>query len=268
MLLIILAAVLALLIFLSAPSLRGRAKRWRGTAFAHRGLHGNGVSENTLRAFDLACEAKTGIELDVQLTSDGEVVVFHDDDLARMTGDPRRVDAVSLAELRTLTLPDGARIPTFAETLERIDGRAPLLVELKHSRRNAELCRKTCDLLAAYRGAYIVESFDPLILLWFRRHAPQVVRGQLVSSKGAYMPQFGGAAAVLLSNLGLNFLARPDFIAYDANAERFPTPHIVRALYRTPMACWTITDPNACAAALRRGEMPIFEGFGPQDVQK
>lgn len=260
---IILAAVLALLIFISAPSLRGRAKPWHGTAFAHRGLHGNGVSENSLHAFELACEAQTGIELDVQLSADGAVVVFHDDDLARMTGDPRRVDALTLEELRALPLPDAALIPTFADALDCINGRAPLLVELKHGRRNAELCRKTLDLLRAYPGLYVIESFNPLILRWFRRNAPQVVRGQLVSSRGAYMPQFGGAVAVLLSNLGLNFLARPDFIAYDANADHFPTPRIVRALYRTPMACWTITDPAAHAAALARGEMPIFEGFKP-----
>lgn len=264
MLLVILLAIFALAVFLIAPSTRGRADSWRGTAFAHRGLHGNSVSENSLCAFDLACEAGAGIELDVQLSSDGEVVVFHDDTLQRMTGDPRRVDEVTFEELRTLSLPDGSRIPSFDEVLRTVNGRAPLLVELKNGRRNAELCRSAMRLLNAYNGPYIVESFNPLILRWFRRNAPQVIRGQLVSSIESYTPQFSAVLGFLLASLSLNFLTRPDFIAYDANAARFLTPRIIRALFQTPLAPWTVTNPEACAVAIKRREMPIFEGFTPE----
>ena len=97
-----LALLAALAVFLIAPARAHRANAWRGTAFAHRGLHGDGAEENTLEAFERACCAGYGIELDVQLSRDGEVVVFHDDSLRRMTGDARRVDQLDWAQLRAL----------------------------------------------------------------------------------------------------------------------------------------------------------------------
>lgn len=263
-LIVILLVLAALALFILAPSRRRRRMAaWRGTAFAHRGLHGDGAAENTMTAFERACEAGFGIELDVQLSRDGHVVVFHDDDLLRMTGDPRRVDEVDLAELQGLDLPFGEHIPLFEGVLARIGGRVPLLVELKNGKRNAELCEKTLALLRRYQGRYIVESFNPLIVLWFRRHARGVLRGQLVSDMKNYMPQFGKGVAWLLASLCLNCAARPDFVAYDADAD-FAAPRIQRILFNTPMACWTIRSKERCEKALEMGEMPIFEGFMPE----
>jgi len=263
-------ALLALLaLFMTAPSpSRRRADSWRGTRFAHRGLHGSGVSENTIRAFALACEQGCGIELDVQLSADGRVVVFHDDDLKRMTGDARRVDAASFDELRALALPDGSNIPSFDEVLRCVNGRVPLLVELKNGRRNDGLCAKVLEMLRAYEGPYIVESFNPLILRWFRKNAPEIIRGQLVSCMGSYMPRFNPAVAFLLSGLFLNFLARPDFVAYDVNAKGFVSPWLQRAIFRTPMASWTVTDPALYKKSLKNNEMPIFEGFLPEKMDR
>lgn len=262
--LVILLALAALALFMLAPSRRRRRMAaWKGTAFAHRGLHGNGAAENTMTAFELACRAGFGIELDVQLTKDGELVVFHDDDLMRMTGDPRRVDEVDLMELQALNLPFGEHIPRFEGVLAHVGGRVPLLVELKNGRRNTELCEKTLALLKRYQGRYIVESFNPLIVFWFRRHARGVLRGQLVSDMKNYMPQFGRPVAWLLSILALNCVARPDFVAYDADAD-FAAPRIQRALFNTPMACWTVKQRKRYEAALELGEMPIFEGFLPE----
>ena len=137
---VILLVLMGLILFILAPSRRRRRMAaWKGVSFAHRGLHGEGAAENTMTAFERACAAGVGIELDVQLTKDGELVVFHDDDLKRMTGDPRRVDEVDLAELQALDLPYGEHIPRFEGVLARIDGRVPLLVELKNGKRNAEL---------------------------------------------------------------------------------------------------------------------------------
>lgn len=260
---VLIAAVLLLILFLLAPSFRRRQMRpWAKTAFAHRGLHGNGVCENTLAAFEKACQAGFGIELDVQLSRDGCVMVFHDDTLQRMLGDPRRVDAADRAELQAMVLEDGNGIPTFEEVLSLVDGRVPLLVEIKNGRRNSELCQKTLALLQNYEGRYVVESFSPLIVQWLRKHAPQVFRGQLVGSMKSYMPSFGKPVAFLLSMTALNFLARPDFVAYDVSA-RFAAPLIHRFLFHTPLACWTVKDPDCHARALSRGEMPIFEGFLP-----
>lgn len=261
---VLIAAVLLLILFLLAPSFRRRQMRpWAKTAFAHRGLHGNGVCENTLAAFEKACQAGFGIELDVQLSRDGCVMVFHDDTLQRMLGDPRRVDAADRAELQAMVLEDGNGIPTFEEVLSLVDGRVPLLVEIKNGRRNDELCRKTMALLKDYKGAFVMESFNPLIVGWLRRNAPHIIRGQLICVKEEYSENTKTAVAFMLANLLLNFIGRPDFVAYDINAEKFSAPKIQRALFKTPMATWTVKDEGLFNESLNRGEMPIFEGFLP-----
>ena len=265
----ILIAVLllsVLLLILIAPSAHcRRADDWRGTVFAHRGLYGNGIAENTLDAFENACKNGFGIELDVQFSHDGEIVVFHDDDLKRMTGDVRRVDAVNFEELAALSLCGGkGTIPRFEEVLKLVNGRVPILVELKNGRKNADLCEKTSAMLKSYRGKYLVESFNPLILKWFRQNEPEMLRGQLVGKWTSYLTTLGRPGAFVLSSLILNALSRSDFVAYDVNARHFAAPHVQRALFHTPLAAWTVRDEKTYSECLKRGEMPIFESFIPE----
>ena len=217
--------------------------------------------ENTLPAFEAACRGGYGIELDIQFSRDGEVVVFHDDTLKRLTGDARKVSAVPLAELRGMALGDvqGARIPTLRETLDLVDGRAPLLIELKTGSQNAKLCAALMEHLKDYKGRYIVESFNPLIVRWFRRNAPQVIRGQLVCPMKEYRPKANGLAAFAMAGLLFNVITRPDFVAYDVNARRFFSPHFQRFMFRTPMAAWTVRRESIARLVSHRQEMPIFE---------
>ena len=264
--LIAVLAILILILILIAPSAHcHRADEWRGTTFAHRGLYGNGLAENTCEAFENACQNGFGIELDVQFSRDGEIVVFHDDDLKRMTGDARRVDEVDYAEIKQLSLAGGkGTIPRFEEVLRLVNGRVPLLVELKTGKKNAELCKRTSAMLKGYPGKYLVESFNPLILQWFRKNEPEMLRGQLVGKWTCYLTTLGRPGAFILSSLVLNALARPDFVAYDVNAEHFPAPHVQRALFHTPLAAWTVRDQKTYSECLQRGEMPIFENFMPE----
>ncbi|MBR6767360.1 MAG: glycerophosphodiester phosphodiesterase [Clostridia bacterium] len=264
MVLAIIILVLAVYVYLVMPSREGRAKPWKETLFAHRGLHGGDIQENSREAFAAACVHGYGIELDVQLSRDGEVVVFHDDTLLRMTGDKRRVDQVDYAELKTLSLKGKGTIPTFDEVLRLVNGRVPLLVEIKNGKRNNELCCKVKDKLSEYKGAFVVESFNPLIIAWLRKNAPAFIRGQLVGPWKSYKGTVGALAGFALSGLLLNFKGRPDFIAYDAEARCFFAPHIQRILFRVPMAAWTVREKHKCDACLNRGEMPIFEGFKPK----
>ena len=264
---ILLAIVLALLIFMTHPGLnRRRMRRWQGVRLAHRGLHDldKGIVENTLQAFEAACEAGYGMELDIQFTGDGQVVVFHDDDLLRLTGDPRKIWDVPLSELRAMPLAgrEDARIPTFKEVLATVNGRTPLLIELKNGPHNRQLCEALMEHMKDYPGEYMVESFNPLIVHWFRRHAPQLVRGQLVDNMASYRPAANSVAAFFMAGLLGNCLARPDFVAYNINALRFFSPHFQRFLFRTPMAAWTVRDPDAARLVQRRGEISIFEGKG------
>ena len=264
---ILLVIVLAALAFLTHPNLRrARTRRWRGQAFAHRGLHSpeRGIVENTLPAFRAACEAGFGMELDIQFTKDMQVAVFHDDDLARLTGDPRKIWDVPLAELQAMPLAgrENARIPTLRQVLDAVNGRVPLLIELKNGPHNRRLCEALMEHLEDYPGEYLVESFNPLIVLWFRRHAPQIVRGQLVDAMPSYRPAVNSVAALFMAGLLFNCFTRPDFVAYNINAPRFFSPHFQRFLFRTPMAAWTVRTPALAALTDARGEMNIFESDG------
>ena len=264
---LILLVIFLALAFMTHPSLHyAKCQRWRNERFAHRGLHDikRGLVENTLPAFAAARDAGFGMELDIRFSKDMQVVVFHDDDLLRLAGDARRVRQLTLEELKAIPLAgiDSARIPTLREVLDAVDGKTPLLIELKSGPDNARLCQALMDMLADYRGEYIVESFNPLIVAWFRFHAPQVVRGQLVGPLRIYRPTVNGIAAFFMAGLMANFVSRPDFVAYDANAQRFFSPHFQRFLFRTPMAAWTVRDPALAALIQKRGEISIFEGEG------
>ena len=262
------AAAVALPLFLLAPgrATKGQKAPFWGRNFAHRGLHSRdkSVPENSLKAFALASEAGYGMELDVQLTRDGQVVVFHDDTLDRVCGIHGRVDDYTFAELQKFPLCGTAeRIPLFSDVLNTVAGRGAIICELKTAgKKNRELSRKTYDLIAAYPGEICVESFDPRIVAWFRFHAPQVVRGQLVGPLQSYRPAGNGIAAFCMAGLLANVVSRPDFVSYDANAQRFFSPHFQRFMFHTPMAAWTVRDPALAALIRKRGEISIFEGAG------
>ena len=264
---LLLLILLAAAAFLTHPSFRHqKARRWRGVKFAHRGLHGpeRGVVENTMPGFVAARDAGYGIELDIRFSKDMRVVVFHDDDLLRIAGDPRRVRDLTLEELQALPLEGrtDVRIPTLREVLDAVGGRVPLLIELKNGPGNDKLCRALMEHLRDYPGEVLVQSFNPLIVAWFRLHARHLVRGQLVGPLQSYRPTVNAIAGFCMAGLLLNCLSRPDFVSYDANALRFFSPHFQRFLFRTPMAAWTIRDPDLAALIEKRGEMCIFEGAG------
>ncbi len=213
------ACAVALPVFVLAPGRAGRRQKepFRNRNFAHRGLHSRdrSVPENSLKAFDLAAEAGYGIELDVQLSKDGQVVVFHDDTLNRVCGIDARVDELNYSELRDLSLLDTEeKIPLFSDVLSVIRGRGPLIVELKNGRNNKELCEKTCEMLRKYNGEVCIESFNPMIVAWFRFHAKEFLRGLLSAPEEEYEGQTSKFTAFLLSKGLINFICRPQFIAY------------------------------------------------------
>jgi glycerophosphoryl diester phosphodiesterase len=212
------AAVGAVWFYMVAPARlkKDRRKKFAVKYFAHRGLHTGDacVPENSLEAFRRAAAEGYGAELDVNLDADGNVVVFHDENLKRMTGLDKGVNETSAEELSKLTLlGSDHKIPLLSEVLEVCAG-IPLIVELKTTARYRELCEKTRKLLSEYNGIYVVESFDPRIVAWFRIHARNVVRGQLVShltKKEVSNP----LKRFAVSNLLTNFASRPQFIACD-----------------------------------------------------
>ena len=260
----ILGGALLLFIFVFAPGYASKKKRasfW-GRNIAHRGQFeaNQSVPENSIAAFRRAVDAGYGVELDVQLSKDGEVVVFHDDDLARVCGVEKRVDALDLAELRELSLCEtDERIPLFTEVLEALGGKVPVIVELKNGPRNGELCRKTLDILKAYSGEYCIESFNPFIVAWFRFHAPSVLRGVLSQPpKDFREAKMSGAVSTLLGNCAFNFAARPHFIAYRI-AKKPLSIRLCENLGAMKVA-WTAHDDKAESDH----DVVIFEHYRPE----
>lgn len=260
---LVLASVSALPLCLIAPGKSSKRQKapFMGRNFAHRGLHSRdrSIPENSLAAFKLAAEAGYGVELDVQLSKDGHVVVFHDDNLERVCGGCKRVDELELSELKTLSLCGTKEtIPLFSEVLSVIAGRCPIICELKNGRRNRELCEKTYAIISEYSGDICIESFNPIIVGWFRMHAKDILRGQLACRIKDYNGEVELPKAFLLSNVLFNFVSRPQFIAYKLGYK----PPLVRLAYRlgAMKVCWTSHEPRN-----EKGkDSVIFEFYKPR----
>ncbi|MBQ8408516.1 MAG: glycerophosphodiester phosphodiesterase [Clostridia bacterium] len=232
--------------------------------YAHRGLHdGNtaGLPENSLAAFELACREGYGIELDVQLSRDGEVMVFHDYTLIRMTGVDKKLCELSAEELRKLSLAGTDQtIPTFAEVLSLIDGRVPILVELKGENFDTSLCPKVAELLSAYKGSYCIESFNPLLIKDMKKYLPDSYRG-LLYTNACRDKKKATVINVAVSLMLLNFLAKPNFIAFN-RIDRSSLPvKLTTGLYRAPKFVWTVRSVQDLETAHKNGEHPIFENI-------
>ncbi len=206
--------------FLIAPGKLDKKKRaaFTGRNFAHRGLHkrDKSVPENSIPAFEAAARIGYGVELDVHITGDNQLVVFHDDDLKRACGVEGRIEDMSYAQLGQYRL-FGTKnhIPLLSEVLAVINKRSPIIVELKRGSNNRELCRLTYEMMRSYGGRYCIESFDPRIVMWFRINAPEVLRGQLSTRPKELRKTTSRLGAFFLGHLLTNFLTRPQFIAYE-----------------------------------------------------
>ena len=168
-------AALVLYIYLIFPETRRKREIWkyRGTQWAHRGLHENqaGIPENSMAAFRQAIRAKMGIELDVHLTRDHKLVVFHDDTLQRMCGVSGSVEEKTWEELKTLHLLDTAEsIPLLKDVFHLVKGKVPILIEVKLLTEDTAICRFLVEELKAYGGQVLVQSFNSLVLQIGRAH--------------------------------------------------------------------------------------------------
>ncbi|MBQ7391471.1 MAG: glycerophosphodiester phosphodiesterase [Clostridia bacterium] len=230
--------------------------------YAHRGLHnGKDAPENSLAAFEAACRAGYGIELDVQLSRDGTVMVFHDYTLIRMTGCDKKLCELNAEELTSLTLGESdQKIPTFEEVLSLVDGRVPLLVELKGENLDTSLCDKVADMLRNYRGLYCIESFNPLLIGNMKKQMPEVFCGLLYTNVCRDKKK-NSILNIALTAMALNIVARPDFIAFN-KADRDSLPvKITTKFYGTPKFVWTVNKQEELDTAHNNGECPIFENI-------
>lgn len=269
---LIILAVLFLLYLLCLRCRRGHAdwvhfRQWR---YAHRGLHNKekGIPENSLAAFKLAAANGFGAELDVHLMKDGRLAVIHDASLLRTAGADVLIEDLTAEELENYRL-EGTeqRIPLLEDVLPLFAGRAPLIVELKAERGNAEaLAAAACKVLDKYKAEYCVESFDPRCLMWLWQNRPDVIRGQLSEDFTAHgdAQHLPGGVRWILTNLLLNVRTRPDFIAYRFEDRANLSLRLCRGFYRVQEASWTVRDRETMEKAEAAGNLVIFENFDPR----
>ena len=270
MTLLIIVLILALLWLLAV---QGRSshpgmKELRGWNYAHRGLHGDGAAENSMTAFRLAVENGYGMEFDLHLLKDGNLGVMHDSLLNRTTGQAGRIEDLYTQDLKNYRLENTEdTIPQFADVLTLVDGKVPLIIELKPEDGNhAKLAETACKMLEGYKGVFCIESFDPRCIRWLKKNRPEIVRGQLSENflrhgDGGNMPK---PLLWALGNLLTNCLAKPDFIAYRFSDRDNLCLRWCRWFYHVQEINWTIITKEEMRAAESAGNLVIFQDFDPR----
>ncbi len=234
--------------------------------YAHRGVHDNlwGVPENSMAAFEKAVNKNYGIELDIHLTRDHRLVVFHDDSLWRMCHIKKNVREMTWDELKEVHLLNTHEtIPLFEDVLNLVGGRVPLIVELKVDKGNYnELCAAADQILSRYKGAYCIESFHPMAVVWYRMNRKNVVRGQL-SCNFSRTPHSWQPGPLALSHLITNIGGRPDFIAYNYKDIKNLGFFLNHKLFKAMTVLWTVSTERDRKILKKMGHTIIFEHFEP-----
>lgn len=235
--------------------------------YAHRGLHKKpNIPENSMHAFRLAVEEGFGIEMDVHLTADDKLAVIHDSSLKRTCGIDLLIEDLTLERAQHFFLEESEeRIPDFEEVLKLVDGKVPLIIELKTAGGNtSSLCQRVVEALEGYDGLYCIESFDPSVVKWLRNNRPDLVRGQLAGSlRKSGDVNIKKSHDFLLRNLLVNLVGKPDFVAYkysDIDAYAFRK-------YKGAKFTWTVKDYDDMKRAESMGVAVIFEQFNPKDYE-
>ena len=262
------AGVAALLGFLVAP--RNNHTQWKVLKkyrYAHRGLFmPPKIPENSLNAFRRAAQHGFGAELDVHFTRDLRLAVVHDSDLFRVTGKHGIVEELTSEELESYTLKGSIeKIPYLEQVLPIFEAAGlPLIVEIKPANGNYNrLTAATVACLDQFRVPYCMESFDPHVLLYLKKHRPEIVRGQLSMNYFTDPCELSWYHKFLLTNLLYNFLTRPDFIAYDYKSRKNPLVLLCCHVLKGQEINWTIRSCEELVQAEKEGHLPIFEGFVP-----
>jgi len=229
--------------------------------FAHRGLHGDGIPENSMAAFRKAQEKGYGIELDVHLMKDGTLAVIHDSNLSRTAGVDAIAENLTLAELKQYRL-EGTdeEIPTLTEVLDMF--RNPIIIELKSRNGNARpLCTAVCNRMDVHKGSYVIESFDPAVVRWFMLNRPEIIRGQLANRFTPKETKMNWLKCFWGRNLLFNFLTKPQFIAYNFDYRKCLANRIATRLWGVQPVYWTIRTPGDLRKTRVEKAIPIFENF-------
>lgn len=263
----ILAFLVLLILLLMKPNKRRtNMETFKNTFIAHRGFFDNDkVPENSYPAFEAAVKRGFGIELDVQLTTDNQLVIFHDDSLKRMCGSKKKVTSLSYSELSEFKLlSTDLSAPLFKDVLDMVNGRVPLIIEIKAHGPFIKTSKELAKVMDSYTGPYCIESFNPAVIAWFKKNRPDTIRGILASDylriKNKTMTQ-----KLIVSNLLFNAYCKPDFIAYNFEYQKKWALNICKKLFNCNMVAWTIRSSDQLKAAKDFFEVFIFDSFDPKN---
>ncbi|GMQ61030.1 glycerophosphodiester phosphodiesterase family protein [Vallitalea maricola] len=228
---------------------------------AHRGYHNSRYPENSMGAFKRAIDHGFSIELDIHILLDGEIVVYHDDNLKRVTGVDKDIEKCTYEEIKNLKLLDSNEtIPLFKDVLDEVNGKVGIMIEFKNGGKAGCLEEKTYKMLKNYKGRFIIQSFNPFSVAWFHKNAPEIIRGQL--SGNFKDDNLSLLAKIILRNCLLNFLSKPDFVNYDINyLHKLP----IKILKRRGKFIfgWTARNKTEYDNALNKCKNAVFEDFNP-----
>lgn len=258
--------IIALYLFLIFPSLNKKDRLFdRSGHFAHRGLFGGDLPENSAAAFLAAVENRYAMEMDVHVTTDNIAVVSHDDCLKRMFNDERWIEKSTYEEIKDCTLPNGEKLMLFSDFLKLIDGRVPLMIELKTTKTDRRVAYVAADILKDYKGEYCMESFNPIVVKNFKKaikpYGRKVLCGQLAGRAYAKEDTFGDKVSKFLAeNLLLNFFSRPDFVSYQFEQRNNLSFKICKAL-GSYISYWTIRKPEDLEIIKKEKNIGIFQEF-------
>ena len=227
---------------------------------AHRRMYNSkkGIPENSIAAFQKAIDNNLIIELDVHVLKDNTVVVFHDDNLGRMCSKNINIKELQIDDLKRFKLQNTQyQIPTLNEVLELVNGKVPLIIEFKYDVKHGRLEKNAMKLLKKYKGFYVVKSFSPLSVLWFKKHYPNVIRGLLscnfTKDKMFILKKW------CLKNMITNFFIKPDFISYDIHS--FPNKKIEKYRKNHLVLGWTVKNNQDLQLAKKYCDNYICENF-------
>lgn len=236
----------------------------QGWNYAHRGLHDDEKPENSMAAFRAALENGYGIELDIHLIKDGNLAVFHDSDLSRVTGAEGKITDLTTEDLANYRLKGtDETIPTFRQVLDLFAGKAPLIIELKADDNVEALVDAAVKAMEDYEGPYCMESFDPRCIHVLRKKYPHIIRGQLTEDFFNSASKLPAPLKWALKHQVMNFVTLPDFVAYKYRDLNTVSNTLVRKFWGVQGVTWTLKTKEEYDDAVAKGWIPIFENFKP-----
>ncbi len=266
----ILAFFIALILILMKPNRRRtNMEPFKNTFIAHRGLFNNvDLPENSYPAFEAAIDKDFGIELDVQLTKDNQLVVFHDGNINRMCGVKKKISSLTYEQLSSYKLLDtDLSAPLFEDVISLIDGKVPVIIEIKAHGAFMKATKMLVKRLESYKGIYCIQSFNPAIIRWLKVNKPDITRG-ILSNDYLRLPKKTLTQKFIVSNLLFNAWCKPDFISYNHEYPSKIALKVCKSFYNCNMVGWNIKSSENLDYAKKFFEVYIFDSFVPETKDK